>query len=92
MELERDVLVSPTSEVPVIEGEIVTAIRTLGTLIRHGLPPPPADLRDNSDWPFMACAQAAGCPVITGNVRDFPAALGVRVMTAREWMGRRAPI
>lgn len=29
MELERDVLVSPTTEVPVIEGEIVTAIRTL---------------------------------------------------------------
>lgn len=29
MELERDVLVSPTPEVPVIEGEIVTAIRTL---------------------------------------------------------------
>jgi transposase len=29
MELERDVLVSPTAEVPVIEGEIVTAIRTL---------------------------------------------------------------
>jgi transposase len=29
MEFERDVLVSPTPEVPVIEGEIVTAIRTL---------------------------------------------------------------
>jgi transposase len=29
MELERDVLVSPTAEVPVIEGELVTAIRTL---------------------------------------------------------------
>ena len=29
MELERDVLVSPTGEVPVIEGEVVTAIRTL---------------------------------------------------------------
>lgn len=29
MELERDVLVSPTPEVPVIEGEIVTAIRIL---------------------------------------------------------------
>jgi len=28
MELERDVLVSPTGEVPVIEGELVTAIRT----------------------------------------------------------------
>ena len=29
MELERDMLVSPTGEVPVIEGEVVTAIRTL---------------------------------------------------------------
>jgi transposase len=29
MELERDVLVSPMVEVPVIEGELVTAIRTL---------------------------------------------------------------
>lgn len=29
MELERDVLVSPAEEVPVIDGEIVTAIRTL---------------------------------------------------------------
>ena len=29
MELERDVLVSPRVEVPVIYGELVTAIRTL---------------------------------------------------------------
>lgn len=29
MELERDMLVSPSGEVPVIEGELVTAIRTL---------------------------------------------------------------
>ena len=29
MELGRDVLVSPMGEVPVIEGELVTAIRTL---------------------------------------------------------------
>src|SRR5438445_12383499 len=29
MEFERDMLVSPTTEVPVIEGEAVTAIRTL---------------------------------------------------------------
>ena len=29
MACERDVLVSPTTEVPVIEGEVVTAIRTL---------------------------------------------------------------
>jgi transposase len=29
MELERDVLVSPIAEVPVVEGDVVTAIRTL---------------------------------------------------------------
>ena len=29
MELERDVLVSPTEEVPMVEGELVLAIRAL---------------------------------------------------------------
>src|ERR1700730_14098293 len=29
MECDRDVLVSPTTEVPVLEGQVVTAIRTL---------------------------------------------------------------
>jgi hypothetical protein len=29
MELERDMLVSPAGEVPVLEGDLVTAIRTL---------------------------------------------------------------
>ena len=29
MDLERDVLVSPTTEVPVVEGEVVLAIRAL---------------------------------------------------------------
>lgn len=43
-------------------------------------------LPDPSDWPFIACALAAGCPVLTGNARDFPAGLGLRVMTAREWV------
>lgn len=45
-------------------------------------------LPDPADWPFIACALAAGCPVITGNTRDFPAELGVKVMTAREWVDR----
>lgn len=48
----------------------------------EGHPPLP----DPSDWPFIACALAADCPVITGNARDFPPGLGVRVMTAREWV------
>lgn len=44
---------------------------------------------DPSDWPFMACALAAQCPVITGNAKHFPARLGVAVMTAREWVDSR---
>lgn len=47
---------------------------------------PPPGLPDPSDWSFMACALAAGCPVITGNLKHFPADCGVRVMTAREWV------
>lgn len=50
-----------------------------------GQPPLP----DPQDWPFLACALAAGCPVITGNARDFPEGLGVRVVTAREWVEAR---
>lgn len=46
-------------------------------------------LPDPSDWPFIACALATACPVITGNARDFPAGLGVRVMTARQLVGHR---
>lgn len=48
-----------------------------------GSPPLP----DPTDWPFIACALAADCPVVTGNAKHFPTRLGVRVMTAREWVG-----
>lgn len=51
-----------------------------------GHPPLP----DPSDWPFIASALALGCPVITGNTRDFPARLGVRVISAREWVEAEA--
>lgn len=43
-------------------------------------------LPDVADWPFIACALAVRCPVITGNVKHFPAAAGVTVMTARQWL------
>lgn len=43
-------------------------------------------LPDAADWPFIACALAAGCPVITGNRKHFPPTTGVKVMTAREWV------
>lgn len=43
-------------------------------------------LPDAADWPFVACALATRCPVVTGNVKHFPARVGVKVMTAREWV------
>jgi putative PIN family toxin of toxin-antitoxin system len=45
-------------------------------------------LPDATDWPFIACALAAACPVITGNQKHFPSTSGVRVMSAREWVDR----
>lgn len=48
----------------------------------NGAPPMP----DVDDWPFFAAAHVANCPMITGNLKHFPADLGVRVMTAREWV------
>lgn len=43
-------------------------------------------LPDPDDWAFVAAARAADCALITGNPKHFPAELGVRVMTAREWV------
>lgn len=45
-------------------------------------------LPDPGDWPFIACALAAGCPVVTGNGRRLPATHGVQAMTARQCLGR----
>ncbi len=50
-----------------------------------GTPPLP----DPDDWPFVAATLVAGCPVITGNVKHFALAAGVRVMAAREWVEGR---
>jgi len=46
-------------------------------------------LPDPGDWPFIATALAADCPVITGNARHFPKRLGVAVIAARDWIERR---
>lgn len=56
------------------------------------VPPDPGTLLlpDRGDWPFLASAHVADCPLITGNLKDFPALLGVRVMSAREWLEGRA--
>ena len=65
---------------------MLDAMRLLGVRLAVEPVPPPSELPDPSDWPFIATALAADCPVITGNAKHFPQALGVRVMTAREWV------
>ena len=56
---------------------------------------PPYDgypqLPDQADWPFVGCALAAGCAVLTGNLKHFPPAIGVPVYTARAWVTLQHP-
>ena len=69
---------------------MLDALRGVGVRLHAPATPPPDDLPDPGDWPFIACALAAGCPVVTGNARDFPPRLGVRVVTARQWVDAAA--
>jgi putative PIN family toxin of toxin-antitoxin system len=56
---------------------------------------PPYDgypqLPDQADWPFVGCALAAGCAVVTGNLKHFPPEIGVPVYTARDWVTLQHP-
>lgn len=56
---------------------------------------PPYDgrphLPDPSDWPFVGCAIAANCAVVTGNLKHFPPEIGVPVYSARAWITRPHP-
>ena len=49
-----------------------------------------AALPDPDDAPFLECAAALECVLVTGNVRHYPAACaaGVVVVTPREFVGR----
>lgn len=69
--------------------EALATIRNIGSFVDGDEPPAPANLPDAGDWPFIACALAAGCPVVTGNLKHFPPRVGVKVMTAREWVDQR---
>ena len=68
--------------------ELIALIEAQAQWVR--VPPylPAKNLPDPDDWPFVAAALAAICPVITGNMRHFPKTLGVKSMTAREWVER----
>lgn len=84
----REVLARPRLRIrPDHAAELLKLIEQIGDWVTvpafAGLPPLP----DPDDWPFFAAARVAACPLITGNVRHFPAEVGVRVITAREWAG-----
>jgi len=66
---------------------MLDAMQAVGVRL-YPSPTPPAGLPDPADWPFIACALMAGCLVVTGNARDFPPRLGVKVVTARQWVER----
>lgn len=89
----REVLCRPRLHLDPAKVDLVLAtLLAIGTwLPDNALAPPPADLPDAGDWPFMACALAAGCPVVTGNLKHFPPRMGVAVMTARAWVELGTP-
>jgi putative PIN family toxin of toxin-antitoxin system len=70
--------------------ELLEAIESFGTLV--SAPPWPEPLPDPDDGPFLAAAAAVGCPLVTGNIRHFPARArrGVTVVSPREFLERLA--
>jgi predicted nucleic acid-binding protein len=85
----EDVLERPELGLPPREVEIFLArlrktslhveVAPEGTIL--GLPDP-------DDAPFLECALAAGCPLVTGNLRHFPAKLsrGAELLTPAEFV------
>jgi predicted nucleic acid-binding protein len=71
-----------------LDPERVTAV--LDVIDAFGLeavvPPWPEPLPDPDDAPFLAVAAWVGCPLVTGNMRHFPARArrGVAVLTPRQ--------
>ena len=45
-------------------------------------------LPDPDDYPFVAAARAALCPVVTGNLRHTPSAAGVRAISPARFLAQ----
>lgn len=83
------VLRKPRFRFPVvIVDELLASLRDLAVCVEPDSVPRHPGLPDPSDWPFIAAALFAGCPIITGNTRHFPAAAGVEVLTPGAWVAR----
>ncbi len=74
---------------PEVLAEFFKGLRTFGQY-EDNVPQLDIDLLDPTDAPFIALARHAGCPVITGNARHFPAAAGIVVLTPAEWVAEQS--
>ncbi len=72
------------------DGQVHALLDDLAALAFHIRPEAvvPADLPDPDDAPFIATALAAGCPIVTGNVRHFPADCGLRILSPAQCLER----
>jgi putative PIN family toxin of toxin-antitoxin system len=87
----QDVLLRPRfGFVPQDVDELLLLIEQQALWVDIGTYPEQLALPDPEDWPFVASALAARCPVITGNAKHFPKRLGLDVLSARQWMDTEA--
>ncbi|MBI3525514.1 MAG: putative toxin-antitoxin system toxin component, PIN family [Betaproteobacteria bacterium] len=83
-----DVLTRPKFDIlPDLVAEFLDHLHAEGRRVDL-VPPLAITLPDPDDAPFLALARHLGCPIITGNVRHFPAAAGVEVLTPGAWVAR----
>jgi len=84
-----EVLARPVLRLPVAEVELVLAsIRTRAFSVEAAAIHLTHELPDPDDAPFLECAQTAGVPLVTGNIRHFPksATKGVSVLTPAQFV------
>jgi putative PIN family toxin of toxin-antitoxin system len=85
----EDVLERPELGLPPEEVEIfLTRLRKTSLHVEVAPEETVLGLPDPDDAPFLECAIAAGCPLVTGNLRHFPAKLarGVELLTPAEFV------
>lgn len=86
----RSVLVRPAFRLPPIEIDVVLE-RIVFFSVSPSIPPNCLQkaLPDPDDEPFAECAAAAGCPLVTGNLRHFPTdAISQPIFTPAEFVER----
>jgi len=84
-----EVLARPVFRLPVAEVDLVLAvIRARSFWVEAAAMHLARGLPDPDDAPFLECAQTAGVPLVTGNIRHFPksAARDATVITPAQFV------